>query len=143
MRTTATTITALVLITGAIAYGAIGHADRGPNAGHPTAVAKEQSGLRLTGHVNGLYPGAASTLRVKIRNPFAFRVTVRRVRAHAGTASAGCGRENLVVGWFRGRRRIPAHRSRRVRLPITMIAAAPDACQGGRFPLRYTARAVR
>jgi hypothetical protein len=142
MRLSALSVCVIALISGAIAYAALRPAMREASPHSAPAADRVDSGLKVTGHVDGLYPGAVTRLRVRIRNPFGFDVVVRSVRARV-KAAAGCGPENLSVTRFRGHRLVPAGRARRVRLPIAMSAAEADPCQGAKFPLRFAVRAQR
>jgi hypothetical protein len=96
----------------------------------------------IRGHVLGLYPGGKTRLTLTIRNRNAFAIKVRSIRVKVANAS-GCSRSNVVVRRFRGSLRVAAGKTRRLRLPISMRRAAPDACMGARFPLRYTGKAVK
>jgi len=132
-------IIAALLAGSVVAYGELAS----PGTHSPTAKAagKNSHRLRVHGHIQGLYPGAAQRLRVKVRNGYRRDIVVRKVRAIVGDGGPGCTRQNLWTKRFRGHRRIRAHKSRRVSLPIGMQAGAPQACQGARFPLRFRARA--
>jgi hypothetical protein len=143
MRLTAISVFALALVSGAIAFGAIGHETDGRGVQGALAAGRKTSGLRVVGHVDGLYPGAQAKLAAKVKNPNAFPVVLRSLRAKVMTAAPGCGPESLSVGRYRGHRTIAAHRARRVLLGVEMVADAGGACQGATFPLRFMAKAVR
>jgi hypothetical protein len=141
MRITVISVCALVLVSGAIAVAAV---ETGGRSSNPAlAAGRKTSGLRVVGHVDGLYPGAATKLAAKVTNPYPLAVVLRSLRAKVLGAAPGCGPENLSIGRYRGHRRIPAHRTRRVRIGIEMVEDAGDACQGAEFPLRFRARARR
>ena len=102
--------------------------------------------LRITGHVNQLYPGKTSKLVLHVRNPMAFSVKVTRltVRVGMGTGPHGqCAAQTLRVHPWTGHRRIPTHASRKLRLPVKMRHGAPNACIGTKYLLTYYAKAVR
>jgi hypothetical protein len=99
--------------------------------------------FRVQGRVGGLYPGALKTMRVKVRNPYAFPIRIRRLRASVGAARPGCTAANLQVRRARANVVVRPRRTVRVRLRVRMRPSAPEACQGARFPLRFRATAVR
>ena len=132
-------IVAALLGGSMVAYGELA----GPGSHSPTAKAAGKSSHqpRVHGHIEGLYPGAARRMRVKVRNGYRRDIVLRKVRAIVGEGGPGCTRQNLWTRRFRGHRLISAHHSLRVRIAIGMRADAPEACQGARFPLRFRARA--
>ena len=102
--------------------------------------------LRIHGHVNGMFPGRAATLRLHVRNPLAVRVGVYRIRVHVQHGSGPYGRcpaRMLRVRPWHGLRRIPGGASRMFRLHIRMRRRAPDRCQGARWDLTYEGTSVR
>lgn len=107
------------------------------------AVSGRGPWLRVSGHVSGLYPGVRKRLPVRVANRFPFPVRLRSIGARIGDAGPGCSRRNLSVRRYRGRLPISPHRSRRAVLWIAMAVAAPLACEGARFPIRFGARATR
>jgi hypothetical protein len=142
-------VTTLIASTIVLALAGAAFAELGGSVGEhsrqalPLVNGPRKSGLKISGHVKGLYPGASSQLTVKVKNRFPFALRVRSIWAVAGDGARFCSGENLRV---RGRRRplrIPAHRSRRVDLGIALASTASSFCQGARFPLRFGARASR
>ena len=143
MRLSAIILCVLTLVSGAVAYAALGPdgndaADRAAAAG-----ANARFELRVKGHVNGLYPGSSSQLTARVSNRSSTRVVVRRLRAKVGSAAVDCGPENVTITSFRGHRRVPPHATRRIRLATAMSPDPADACQGARFPLRYQVKVAR
>jgi hypothetical protein len=98
--------------------------------------------FRLSGSVEGLYPGARRTMRVTVRNPFARAMRLLSVHATAGRGGRLCSGRNIAVRPFRGRLRIPARRRRVVRLLVAMEPTAAEECKRARFPVRFRGRAV-
>ena len=104
------------------------------------AAGKASSAPRVKGHVKNLYPGAQRRLRAKVRNRSNKAVVLRSIRTKVKGAGAGCAKGNLKAHTVHPHQRVRAHDRTKVRIPIKMVAAAPDACQGARFPLRFKAR---
>lgn len=109
----------------------------------PTAARARR--FKIAGRVTGLYPGARKSMRLKIANPNRYKIKVSRVTvAIKDSDIPGCTRE-----WVKPKRRlrlsllVPARARAFVKLPVTMSAAAPNACQRARWPLRFSGRAVR
>jgi hypothetical protein len=132
----------LILIALLLAGVGIARAALPGPAGSAAARGGSTGALRITGSVDGLYPGATVPFRVRIENRLPRPVLVRSVRVRVGTAAAGCDRRLLRVPAARPRLRIGPRAARRVRLRATLAAAAGDACQGASFPLRFRARGV-
>lgn len=135
----------LAAVLAVVALAGPGMASGGPGA-------RGESGTRfdarpgsfgLHGHVTGLYPGARRRMRVIVRNPRPYAIEVTSVRVRAADPVPGCPGSMVRVRWHRRRVRIEAGRAARVLLLIALRRAAPDACQGVRFPLTFNARAVR
>jgi hypothetical protein len=96
--------------------------------------------VKVSGHVAGLYPGARRRMPTTVRNDYGSPVRLDSIRVRAAAAGPGCSAGNLRVRGFRGARRvIGGHRATRVPVRVAMLASAPDACQGARFPLRFRA----
>ena len=93
--------------------------------------------------MTGLYPGARKRMRVTIRNPFPYAIDVTSVTAKASHPIPGCSGSMVRVRRYRRVVRIEARRLAVVRVRIRLRRAAPDACQGVRFPLTFRAMAVR
>jgi hypothetical protein len=99
-------------------------------------------GFRLSGSVDGLYPGARRSLKVTVRNPFARTMRLVALRADVRRANGACSAANVEVQPFRGRLRIPGRRRRIVRLLVMMAPTAAEQCQRARFPIRFRGRAM-
>jgi hypothetical protein len=97
----------------------------------------------VRGHVRGLYPGLTKPMPVLVRNPASFAVRVTRVTARVSSASRACRARNVWIARFAGSTRIPAHGRIRLYLSSGMRSTAPNACQGVRFPVTFTATLVR
>jgi hypothetical protein len=98
--------------------------------------------LRASGHVRGLYPGAVTWMRVTVRNVTKVRLRVTELRATVGTPNDGCLSSMLRVRPLRSQPVVAAHGSIKVRVRVRLRRIAPDACQGVRFPLTFSAKAV-
>lgn len=118
-------------------------AQRGP--GSVTGGVTLETTFAVRGRVRKLYPGARKSMTVRVRNPHGYGIVVRSLGVRVRKSDhAGCGRR-----WVRPKRvvrlsmLVPAHGRARASFPIRMRAAAPDACQGARWRLRFTGTAVR
>ena len=107
--------------------------------GHAGMVdASVYSGVRISGHATGLYPGRRVKMRVTLVNQRWSAVIVTRVGATVGT-TVRCSSKMIRIRSFRGSIRIPARRRARITLRVWMPKSAPDACQGTRFPIGFHA----
>jgi hypothetical protein len=131
-----------VAVAGTWSIGDFGR-DLGRESGGAGAAPKS---LHMRGHVTGLYPGHAATLRVRIRNPLPVRVGVYvvRVHVHRGNGPIGrCAARMITIRPWKGMRRIPAGWHRDLRIKVRMRPRAPDRCVGARWRFTYDARSVR
>ncbi len=146
---------ALGLCGAALVHAAVSER-AGEGAGDPLVKSSRQNGewrptgsgqpqrarkLELTGHVSGLYPGGTGSLAIQVSNPRATTVIVTSVQVRVRNAGPGCAARNLRIPGQRLRLAVAPHASSRTRLQVSMIADAPGACQGARFPLRFRAKA--
>jgi hypothetical protein len=92
----------------------------------------------ITGSMTGLYPGETAPLSLTVHNSEHFAITVTSISTDVGAPGGGCAAANLTVGQFVGALPVAATGSAHVSVPITLVHAAPDACQGAVFPLTYT-----
>ena len=104
--------------------------------------------VRLSGYVQGLYPGARKAMTVRIFNRRGFRVRVTSIGAVERRGRRGCPGRHLRVGRFPASRwdralYVPSRRSRRAWLNVRLSPRAPDACQRTTFRMRLRARTVR
>ena len=115
----------------------------------PDAMTSTAAGTRLRftlkGNVKGLWPGGRKSLQLRIENRNAFAIRVLSLSLAAQSSNKpGC-----EAGWIR------APKTKRFRLsveplsarvasyPVTLAKNAPNACQGARWPLRFTGTARR
>jgi hypothetical protein len=106
------------------------------------AGAPDLKPLPISGSVADLYPGQARPLAFLVGNPNPFRIRITSVSVTPWSASAECTSANLSVGSFAGPFEVEANDSATTTVSVTMVATAPDACQGATFPVVYTAEAV-
>lgn len=136
MRRLALTAAFAALLAGAVlAYAEIS-ARSGP-------VVHHSNQLKIRGHVNGLYPGKRKPLRVRVHNGTDKTVVMRSLHIKVSAAGHGCAKSNLKASTLKRPRMVPPSRTRKIGIPVTMPASAPDACQGAQFPLRYHGRFTR
>jgi hypothetical protein len=109
--------------------------------GAPSASAHDE--FEIAGEVDGLYPGAETTLDALVTNPYPFAIQVISASATVGDASSACPASMLEVGDAQTTVEVPATSTGSVPLRVRMHASAPDACQGATWPLLFTATAVR
>jgi hypothetical protein len=133
---------AVVLASGASAHGALAATQPDRPVRGAVAGGESSSSLLVSGHVTGLYPGASKLMRVSVRNGLGHAVELRWVRATVLDAGPECSRENLVAQPNRQHVPIEPHRTRALRLRISMRSRASNACQGATFPLRFRAQAA-
>ena len=137
-------VLAAALLCGAVAYAGESDFFLGGSTKQDRAHAERRAEkIKVSGHIRGLYPGAAERMRVRVRNRLNHRITLKSVRVRVKDASSGCDRGYLSVRRFRSGVKIAAKKKTRVRVRVRMASAATDACQGARFPLRFRARVRR
>lgn len=96
----------------------------------------------VRGHVDGLFPGARTTLQVSLRNPNPYPIVVTRVRTTVLRTGSACPAGTVRIKAYMGVRRVRAHGVARISLPIRMAKGAPEACEGQRYPLAYSGQAI-
>jgi hypothetical protein len=128
-------------VAGALALSvtALGAVGAWPGAGNAPTTSP---GFRITGSADGLLPGVPGRLTVTVRNPYRFAIRVTAIRASARDAGACRGR-NLTPARLRRPFVVPARATRRVVLPISLAANAPNECQRATFRLAFSGRAVK
>jgi hypothetical protein len=92
----------------------------------------------IAGSIGGLWPGHSAPLVLTVYNPQPFTIDVRSISTVVGTPKTGCTASNLTVAGFAGRLYVPAGGMAHLSVPVALIHAAPDACQGAVFPLTYS-----
>ncbi len=102
-----------------------------------------QPTFHVKGHKQGLYPGRRTTIQVRVKNPNAVPILLRKVKAKVRSPQPGCSSRRVRTTPWKGSRRITPHGYIHLRMRVRMLRGAPDACQGVRFELRYRARAAR
>lgn len=90
------------------------------------------------GTVTGLYPGRTSTVPVVVRNTSRKAVRLRSVAARPKAAGT-CPASMLRAGTVRTKKVLRPRRSVTVRIPVQLLRAAPNACQGRTFRLALKA----
>ena len=125
----------LILLVGA----ALTSAAAVPRPAPPSTPSPNARTVVVHGRVRGLFPGARKQMRVVLRNTTPETVRLTGITAVVANASPTCRARNVSVRGFVGSRTIPALASIRVPLRSRMRPKAPNACQGARFPVRFTA----
>ena len=97
--------------------------------------------------VSGLYPGAAKPLTVTVKNlnGFTIKVPTVKTKVAAVTTVRGCAGTtmNLVVTHARKTLTIAKKKSRKLTLTVTMPRTVANVCQGARFSITVTVKAVK
>jgi hypothetical protein len=132
------------LAGGAGTSGATASGSGGQGQGPPDHV----KSFTIRGDVETLYPGATLDLVVTITNPqqFAIEVTEIDVVTKTDPSHTGCSASSYVDGSSFEGSIVVARKGSTIRsgiLSVSMDHAAPDACQGARFPLEFHGRAVK
>jgi|SRR5918996_136130 hypothetical protein len=139
---------AVGLASGATAFAALSADSDRDTGGVRAPSAADGPDLIARGKLEGLYPGAVERLRVHVRNTTGRPVKLSWVRTKVLDASPECSRRNLEVRHRRRPRRPHPwigrrHSTRTVKVRAKLLASAPDACQGARWPLRFALRERR
>jgi P pilus assembly chaperone PapD len=106
----------------------------------PTTVS---NGFRISGSVNGLFPGKVAPLALKVTNPQKFAIVVKSLSVSVSGASATCTAANVTVTSFSGALSVPAGGSAVATVQIALLHSAPNDCQGALFPLLYHGLATK
>jgi hypothetical protein len=122
---------------------AIGSLTSGDPATGGIEVLHRRPIFKVRGHRQGLYPGRRATVRIRVKNPNAFPILLKKVKAKVHSPQPGCSSRRVRTKPWKGSRRISPHGRIYLHLRVRMVRGAPDACQGVRFQLRYGGRAVR
>jgi hypothetical protein len=97
--------------------------------------------------VSGLYPGAVKPLIVTVKNlnGFTIKVPTVKTKVAAVTTVRGCAGTtmNLVVTHVNKTLTIKKKRSAKLPLTVTMPRTVANVCQGARFSITVTVKAVK
>ena len=118
------------------------HRDRLANL---SGTVGSSAAFRITGKLRDLYPGKRKIMTIKVNNPNRFPIVVKEMRVVVKRSNKpGCGPK-----WIKARNRfrisllVPARARAFASLPVMMRLAAPEACKGARWRLRFRGGAVR
>lgn len=150
VRSRASRLSALALLTIAVSIPAALLADRAPAGWQLAYASSHGSGpVRISSnHISGFYPGAKRKLTLTLHNlDRRHSLLVRRVRVReVRTTKRGCApsRRNLRIRQnglhdFR----IRASGTRRITVVLTMPNTVANACQRAVFKLQYRAQTLR
>jgi hypothetical protein len=98
--------------------------------------------FEIAGEVDGLYPGADTTLDARVTNPHPFGIRVISTTVTVFDASLGCPASMLEIDDSQATAEVPAGGTGTVPLDVRMSRGAPDACQGATWPLAFAGTAV-
>jgi hypothetical protein len=97
--------------------------------------------------VSGLYPGAVKPLIVTVKNlnGFTIKVPTVKTKVAAVTTVRGCAGTtmNLVVTHVNKTLTIKKKKSAKLPLAVTMPRTVANVCQGARFSITVTVKAVK
>ena len=100
--------------------------------------------FKVSGSVEGLWPGARDVIRLRITNPNSFSIRVRSLKVKAASARPGCG-----ARWMKFPKTLELALKVRKRgrastsYPVQLSKNAPDACQGAQWPLKFVGSAEK
>ena len=140
MRRMRTGITASVLIA-VLAIGVMTFALAAPGS----SAKKAHTRPTAKGSITNLWPGAVKKMTITVKNPYPKAIVVKKIAAKVGTGTGSfgtCAASVLRVKVWKGKVTIKPRKTKRFLLVATMLASAPNSCQGTRFPLTYTVKAV-
>jgi hypothetical protein len=126
----------------ALVGGALTSAAAIPRPATPLGIPAART-VFVHGHVRGLYPGATRPMQVSVRNPAPVSVRLVRMTARVSNASSACLSRNVSIRRFVGAKTIAPLGRIRISLRSRMRRRAPNACQGARFPVTFTATLTR
>ncbi len=93
--------------------------------------------FRISGNVQGLYPGASLPLDLVISNKLSKSIVVTSVNTTVTSTSHSCPATDVVVASYVGQLNVAAHRSATVNVNVVMAHSAPNSCQGAKFAFAY------
>jgi len=140
--------TAVVLAAAAGVASHVAASGAAPDRGRMELIASVKHTVSVTSTpVVGLYPGAAKTLTLRIKNtyPYPVKITAVKTKIAAPTNRPGCTgtRTNLLVSHRGGAIPIKPKKTASVIMTVVMPSTVLNACQGATFKITFTARAVR
>ena len=108
-------------------------------------AAKSIPQFKIKGKVKGLYPGARKKLTLSVTNTQRYRIKITSLRVKVRNSNKpGC-----EAKWIRPKKTmrvallVPRRAKIRVSYPVRMSKKAPNACQGARWILRFSGKAVK
>jgi len=140
MRRMRTGITASLLIA-VLAIGAVTFALAAPGS----SAKKAHTRPTAKGTITNLWPGVVKKMTITVKNPYPKAIVVKKIAAKVGTGTGSfgtCAASVLRIKVWKGKVTIKPRKTKRFLLVVTMLASAPNSCQGTRFPLTYTVKAV-
>jgi hypothetical protein len=113
-----------------------------PSGSDGSVVAAKRARFGVSGHVTGLYPGSTKRLRLTLRNPNRFPITVKSVRTSIRSTAPACPARSIRVRPFTGSKRVGPRSKARIKVAVTMQPTVPQACAGHRYRLTYRGKAI-
>ncbi|MGO9559702.1 MAG: hypothetical protein ACLPYW_11515 [Acidimicrobiales bacterium] len=112
------------------------------NAASGAASGGLVSSFSISGRVKGLFPGKTLHLVLTVKNPLKDAITVTSLTTTVSNASSRCHAKYVKVTRFSGHLHVAAGKTGKTTVKVTMAHSAPNACQGGKFPLLYRGTAT-
>jgi hypothetical protein len=137
---------ALVLATVAGVAAAAARHQQPARTGPLELVAKAGKTVTATGaHITGLAPHASKRMVFTFRNtnPYTVKVTPVKVAVARKTSAAGCPGSFVTATAPKKAIRIAKTKTASLPVTVTMSPRATDPCQGVRFTISVTYRAVK
>ncbi len=114
-----------------------GATNTAPGAAGPRTAAT----FTISGSGSGLYPSKTLSLVLTVTNPLKSSITVTSITTTVSNATASCTAANVAVTKFSGSLAVAAGKTGKATVHATMAKAAPNACQGKKFPFHYAGTA--
>jgi hypothetical protein len=111
--------------------------------GEPKDNASAKKAFRISGDVDGLFPGASVPLTLSIQNLNNFNIDVQSIAVDVSNASGACTASVLTVEPFHGSLIVPKDGVASTNLNVRLDASAPMDCEDATWPLVYTGTAVK
>lgn len=97
----------------------------------------------VSGQVENLRPGGTQPMVLTVRNPNSVGIRVTSLTVSAVSASTTCQASYLTLPQWTGSLVVPKKGSSTLTVQVSLKPAAPNACQGARWPLSYGGTAVK
>jgi hypothetical protein len=127
-------VVVVALALGATTYAAVLH-------NHAASLkSSSRRVLSVTANVSGtLYPGSVRQVRLRIKNLVARKVRILSLQLKPGKSTGNCPSWAVIGGRITVRMTIARRGTRTAYASLSMLATAPDSCEGVTIPLAFSA----